>query len=67
MCAAQYSSQPRGAIVAAGAFKGSLDYWLFNFKNPIASQGGTYPVATFFGTNTAPLDFCGVAGYERWR
>jgi iron complex outermembrane receptor protein len=53
-----------GAIVAAGAFKGSLDYWTFKFKNPIGSEGGTDLVAAFFGTATAPLNFCGVAGYE---
>ena len=53
-----------GAIVAAGGFKGSLDYWTFKFKNPIGSEGGTDLVAAFFGTATAPLNFCGVAGYE---
>jgi iron complex outermembrane receptor protein len=53
-----------GAIVAAGGFKGSLDYWTFNFKNPLISEGGTDLVAAFFGTSTAPLNFCGVAGYE---
>jgi iron complex outermembrane receptor protein len=53
-----------GAIVQAGGFKGSLDYWNFKFKNPITTEGGTDLVAAFFGTSTAPLNFCGVAGYE---
>lgn len=53
-----------GAIVSAGGFKGSLDYWQFKFENPILSEPGTDLVATFFGTSNAPLNFCGVAGYE---
>lgn len=53
-----------GAIVSAGNFKGSLDYWQFKFKNPIVSEPGTDLVATFFGTSTTPLNFCGVSGYE---
>lgn len=53
-----------GAIAQAGNFKGSLDYWTFKFKNPITTEGGTDLVAAFFGTSTAPLNFCGVAGYE---
>lgn len=53
-----------GAIVRAGGFKGSLDYWKFKFKNPLGSEGGTDLVAAFFGTSTDPLNFCGAAGYE---
>jgi iron complex outermembrane recepter protein len=53
-----------GALVQAGGFKGSLDYWSFEFKNPIGTEGGTDLAAAFFGTATAPLNFCGAAGYE---
>jgi iron complex outermembrane recepter protein len=53
-----------GALVSAGNFKGSLDYWQFKFENPIINEPGTDLVATFFGTSNAPLNFCGVAGYE---
>jgi iron complex outermembrane receptor protein len=53
-----------GALVQAGNFKGTLDFWNFKFKNPITTEGGTDLVATFFGTSAAPLNFCGVAGYE---
>jgi iron complex outermembrane receptor protein len=53
-----------GALVQAGDFKGSLDYWKFKFKNPIGTEGGTDLAAAFFGTATAPLNFCGVPGYE---
>jgi iron complex outermembrane receptor protein len=54
-----------GTIVSAGAFRGSLDYWTFKFKNPIDLEGGTDLVAAFFGTDTVPLNFCGNAAYER--
>src|SRR5687768_8838908 len=30
----------------------------------IGTEGGTDLAAAFFGTATAPLNFCGVAGYE---
>lgn len=53
-----------GALVQAGGFKGSLDYWNFKFKNPIGTEGGTDLASAFFGTATAPLNFCGVPGYE---
>ena len=53
-----------GALVQAGGFKGSLDYWKFKFKNPITTEGGPDLAATFFGTSTAPLNFCGAPGYE---
>ena len=53
-----------GALVQAGGFKGSLDYWSFKFKNPIGTEGGTDLAAAFFGTATAPLNFCGAPGYE---
>lgn len=53
-----------GAIVAAGGFKGSLDYWSFKFKNPIVSEGGTDLVAAFFGTSNARLNFCNDPAYD---
>ena len=52
-----------GALVQAGRFKGSLDYWRFKFENPIGTEGGTDLVAAFFGTATAPLNFCGNPAY----
>lgn len=53
-----------GALLQAGNFKGSLDYWSFKFKNPIGTEGGTDLAAAFFGTATAPANFCGVDGYQ---
>ncbi|MBL8268369.1 TonB-dependent receptor plug domain-containing protein [Steroidobacter sp.] len=52
-----------GAIVQAGGFKGSLDYWSFKFKNPLGTEGGTELVATFFGVNPGDPNFCGNPAY----
>lgn len=52
-----------GAIVQAGGFKGSLDYWNFKFKNPLGTEGGTELVAAFFGVNPGDPSFCGNPAY----
>ncbi|MFC4310480.1 TonB-dependent receptor domain-containing protein [Steroidobacter flavus] len=53
-----------GAIVQAGNFKGSLDYWSFNFKNPIVTEGGTELVAAFFGSVRGGPNHCADAAYD---
>ncbi len=53
-----------GAIVQAGNFKGSLDYWNFKFKNPIGTEGGTELVAAFFGVNRGDPNHCNDAAYD---
>lgn len=54
-----------GAIVRVAGFKGSLDYWNFKFKNPIAAESGTELVAEFFGTSAAPINGnCDVASFD---
>ncbi|HEY5758166.1 MAG TPA: TonB-dependent receptor, partial [Steroidobacter sp.] len=53
-----------GAIVQAGNFKGSLDFWKFKFKNPIGTEGGTELVASFFGVNPGDADRCNDDAYN---
>jgi len=53
-----------GAIVQLGGFKGSLDYWNFDFKNPIVTEGGTDLVAAFFGTTAGGPNFCNDPAYD---
>ncbi|WP_153067012.1 TonB-dependent receptor domain-containing protein [Steroidobacter cummioxidans] len=52
-----------GTIVQAGNFKATLDYWKFNFKNPIGTEGGTELVASFFGANPGDPDRCNDPAY----
>lgn len=54
-----------GAIAQAGNFKASLDYWKFNFKNPLGTEGGTELVASFFGVNPGDPDRCNDAAYDQ--
>jgi iron complex outermembrane recepter protein len=42
-----------GAMVTAGGFSATVDYWSFEFKDPLGTEGGTDLVAAFFGS-TAP-------------
>ncbi|GFE89456.1 TonB-dependent receptor plug domain-containing protein [Steroidobacter agaridevorans] len=53
-----------GTIVQAGNFKASLDYWRFNFENPIGTEGGTELVATFFGVNPGDPNRCNDPAYD---
>lgn len=53
-----------GTIVQAGNFKASLDYWKFNFKNPIGTEGGTELVAKFFGVNPGDANLCDDPTYD---
>ncbi|WP_218042618.1 TonB-dependent receptor domain-containing protein [Steroidobacter gossypii] len=53
-----------GAIVQAGDFKASLDYWNFKFKNPIGTEGGTELVAAFFGVDPGDPNFCDDPAYD---
>jgi iron complex outermembrane receptor protein len=53
-----------GAIVQAGGFKGSLDYWNFKFDNPIGTEGGTELVAAFFGSTRGGSNRCNDAAYD---
>ena len=54
-----------GALVQAGNFKASLDYWKFNFKNPIGTEGGTELAATFFGVNPGDPDRCDDPAFDQ--
>jgi iron complex outermembrane receptor protein len=55
-----------GMIVRAGAFSASLDYWNFDFDNPIVIEpvGGIVTAMFPGGANPAAPNNCGVAGFE---
>ncbi|WP_374576517.1 TonB-dependent receptor domain-containing protein [Phenylobacterium sp.] len=50
-----------GAIVEAGNFKGSIDYWRFDFDNPIIAEPSASIVSKMFPGGAATN--CGAAAY----
>lgn len=52
-----------GLIVKAGGFKASLDYWRFDFDNPIVAEPSGDIVATMFPAALGTLGHCGDPAY----
>jgi iron complex outermembrane receptor protein len=52
-----------GFLINAGGFTASVDYFHFDFTDPIATEGGTDLVAAFFGTAAMPINRCGQAAF----
>jgi len=52
-----------GLIVKAGGFKASLDYWRFDFDNPIVAEPSGDIVATMFPAALGTTGHCGDPAY----
>jgi iron complex outermembrane receptor protein len=55
-----------GAIVSAGDFRATLDYWNFNFKNPLVAEpvGGIFSTLFPTGTGTGNCGAAALAGLQ---